>query len=68
MFLRLGKLSSFFSWKTGKRFLYLTFDHIREIQSASTQKRTGGGTKVRKKIKMADQVIAVRTGSRVTWG
>ena len=68
MFARFGKLSSFFSYKTGKRFPYLTFHYIRKNQFAPTQKRTGSGTKVRKKMKMADHAIAVRRGFSPTWG
>ena len=66
MFTRRGKLSSFFSRKTRKHFLYLTFPPMRINQFATSQKRTGSGTKVRKNIKMADHAIAVRTGPSIT--
>ena len=68
MFTRFTKLSSFFSRKTRKRSWHLIFLRMWRNEFASTYKRTGSGTKVRKKIKMADQAMTVRMGPSITWG
>ncbi len=68
MFPRFAELSSFFSRKTRKRFWYLMFLRMWRNEFALTYKRTGSGTKVRKKIKMADQAMTVRMGPSITWG
>ena len=68
MFPGFAELSSFFSRKTRKRFSHLMFLRIRRNEFPSTHRRMGSGTKVRKKIKMADQAMTVRMGPSLTWG
>ena len=68
MFIRFAELSSFFSYKTEKRFWHLMFLPMSGSQFASTHKRTGSGIKVRKKIKIADHATTVRRGPSITCG
>ena len=44
------------------------FPRMWRSEFMSTYKRTGSGTKVRKKIKMADQAMTVRMVPSITWG